>query len=124
MVEHFVSGLRLVVPGDPLAGGIEDNDPARLGGIGDDHLPVAGREGVRRMTDARGHDAPDDLARPCDARDPGPARLGDQDVAIVERRLSVRVVEITWRLMLTSSGLAPLAHDTLRAGIDDKHAAI
>src|SRR4030095_9567385 len=76
------------------------------------------------MTDARGHDAPDDLARPCDARDPGPARLGDQDVAIVERRHSVRVVERTWRLMLTSSGLAPLAHDPLRAGIDDKHAAI
>src|SRR5262245_21137424 len=124
MVEHLVSRRCLVVPGDAMTGGVEDDNSAWLGAVGHDHLPVAGREGVRRMTDAWGHDAPDDPARARDARDPGPTDLGYQDVAVVERRHPVWVVEIAWWLVLTSFGLAPLGHDPLRAGIDDQHAAI
>src|SRR5580765_6188005 len=91
MVETPGAGRWPVAPQD-AAGRTDLQDRARVAVVDDEHVAPGVELGVRRIADWN-VDVEHDLARRAEPDDPRATDLGDQQAAIGERRVAVRVVE-------------------------------
>ncbi len=112
MVETPGAGQWSVAPQD-AARRTDLEDRARAAVVRDEHVAPGVELGVRRVADGN-VDVEHDLARRAEPDDPRAADLGDQQPAVGERRVTVRVVEAGRRSTAARSGSAPMANDLLR----------